>query len=60
MENFQERQKPRGDKWKDIRNIHREESECKMLQEKNLELLIPIEMGEIETGIQKRKKEFPH
>lgn len=34
MENFQERQIPRDDKWRDITNIHREESERKMLQEK--------------------------
>lgn len=34
MENFQERQIPRDDKWRDISNIHREESACKVLQEK--------------------------
>lgn len=34
MENFQERQMPRDDKWRNINNIHREESECNMLQAK--------------------------
>lgn len=39
MENFQDRQMPGGDEWGDINNIHvgnihREESECKMLQRK--------------------------
>lgn len=34
MENFQERQMPRDDKWRNTNNIHREESECKTFDTK--------------------------
>lgn len=58
MENFQGRQIPRDDKWRDISNIHREESECKMLQEKMQNFWYQKKREKLRQGY--RREEFPH